>query len=108
MVKNLSQLKKILRKGTCFEIIAHCCPGYVGQKRKVTVANTQGFYSIVPEEPGCKVTLANNGKGSVLWWNKAPFWRFEDGICSCYSSDKEHTEKYLIMAFRITGQEDEG
>ena len=64
MVKNLSQLKKILRKGTCFEIIAHCCPGYVGQKRKVTVANTQGFYSIVPEEPGCKVTLANNGKGS--------------------------------------------
>ena len=52
MVKNLSQLKKILRKGTCFEIIAHCCPGYVGQKRKVTVANTQGFYSIVPEEPG--------------------------------------------------------
>ena len=108
MVKNLSQLKKTLRKGTCFEITAHCHSEYVRQKRRVTAANTQGFYSIVPEEPECRVTLANNGKGSVLWWSKAPFWRFEDGTCSIYSSDKEHTEKYLIMAFRITGQEDEG
>ena len=105
MVKNLSQLKKTLKKGTCFEITAHCRPEYVGQKRKVTAANTQGFYSIVPEEPGCKVTLANNGKGSVLWWSNAPFWEFENGICSIYCNDKEHTEKYIVMSFHITGQE---
>ena len=43
MVKNLSQLKKTLKKGTCFEITGHCRPEYVGQKRKVTVANTQGL-----------------------------------------------------------------
>lgn len=105
MIKNLSQLKKTLKKGTCFEIVAHCRPEYVGQKRKVTVANTQGFYSIVPDEPDCKVTLANNGKGSVLWWSNAPFWEFEDEICSIYCSDKEHTEEFLVMSFRITGQE---
>ena len=63
MVKNLNQLKKTLKKGTCFEITAHCRPEYVGQKRKVTVANTQGFYSIVPDEPDCKVTLANSPCG---------------------------------------------
>ena len=43
MIKNLNQLKKTLKKGTCFEIIGHCREEFVGQKRMVTVANTQGF-----------------------------------------------------------------
>lgn len=62
MIKNLNQLKKTLKKGTCFEIIGHCRKEYVGQKRMVTVANTQGFYSIIPDDPENKITLANNGK----------------------------------------------
>ena len=105
MVKNLNQLKKTIKKGTCLEILVHCRPEFTGQKRRVTMANTQGFYSIVPDEPEHKVSLANNGRGSVLWWSNAPFWKFEDGICSIYCNDKEKTEKYLIMSFRITGQE---
>lgn len=105
MVKNLSQLKKTLKNGTRFVVTAHCRPEYVGQKRRVTLANTQGFYSVVPEEPDCKVTLANNGKGTVLWWSNAPFWEFDDETCSVYCSDQEHTEKFLIMSFRITEQE---
>ena len=105
MVNNLNQLKKILKKGTRFEIIAHCRPECVGQKRQVTVANTQGFYSIVPEEPDCRVTLANDGKGSALWWSKAPYWGFEDGVCSIYCHDKRHTKEFLLMSFRIIEQE---
>lgn len=105
MVKNLNQLKKTIKKGTCLEILVHCRPEFTGQKRKVTLANTQGFYSIVPEEPDCKVTLANNGKGSVLWWSNAPYWGFEDGICSIYCNDKQHTQEFLIMSFRIMEQE---
>ncbi len=105
MVKNLSQLKKTLKKGTCIEITAHCRQEYVGQKRRITVSNTQGFYSIVPAEPECSVSLANNGKGSAVWWSNAPFWEFEDDICSVYCSDKDHTKRFLIMSFRITGQE---
>lgn len=105
MIKNLNQLKKILKKGTCFEIIGHCREEYVGQKRMVTVANTQGFYSIIPDDPENKITLANNGKGSVLWWSKAGFWKFENGVCSVYSSNTEHTEKFLLMSFKVEEKE---
>ena len=104
MVKNLNQLKKALKKGVRFEITGHCLPEYVGQKREVTVSNTQGFYSIIPGEPGSRVSLANNGRGSVLWWSKAPFWEFKDGVCSIYSSVKKRTEDCLIMSFRIEGE----
>ena len=107
MIKNLNQLKKTLKKGICFEITGHCRPECIGQRRMVTLANTQGFYSIVPEEPENKISLANDGKGSVLWWNRAPFWKFENDGCSLYSSDREHTEKFLIMSFRIEEKEGE-
>lgn len=105
MIQNLSQLKKKLKAGTLLEITAHCRPDYSGQKRKVTLANTQGFYSVIPDEPQSKVSLANGGKGSVLWWSKAPFWRFEDGCCCLYDSNTEHTEAHLIMSFRIIDEE---
>lgn len=104
MVKNLSQLKKILKEGARFEIVSHCRPEYVGQKREVTVSNTQGFYSIIPGEPDSRVSLANNGRGSVLWWSRVPFWEFQDGVCSIYNSDEKRTEDYLIMSFRIEGE----
>ena len=68
-------------------------------------ANTQGFYSIVPDEPDHKVSLANDGKGFVLWWCNASDWEFHDGICSIYCKGKEHTEEFLVMSFHITGQE---
>ena len=41
----------------------------------------------------------------MLWWSKAPFWNFSDGVCSIYNSDTKHTEDYLIMAFRVLGEE---
>ncbi|GAA6269375.1 hypothetical protein [Enterocloster alcoholdehydrogenati] len=105
MIKNLSQLKRELKEGTCFEITGHCRPECVGQKRKVTVTNTQGFYSMLPDEPGSSINLANNGRGSVLWWGKSSFWEFKDGICSLFSSEREHTEKYLIISFRLKEKE---
>ncbi len=105
MIQNLAQLKKNLKAGTILEITAHCRPDYVGQKRKITLANTQGFYSVIPDEPQSKVSLANGGKGSVLWWSKAPFWSFENGCCSLYDSDKQHTEGHLIMSFHILNEE---
>ncbi|WP_326975271.1 hypothetical protein [Caproicibacter sp. BJN0012] len=105
MIRNLSQLKKQLRKGTEFVITDHCLSEYIGQRRQVTLSNTQGFYSIVPGEPEHKVSLANNGRGSVLWWSKAPFWQFKDGICGLYNSDTQRTGKYLIVAFRVLDKE---
>lgn len=104
MIQNLSQLKRTLKAGTIFRITAHCRPECAGQKRLVTHSNTQGFYSILPDEPQSKTSLANGGKGSVLWWSKAPFWKFENGVCSIYTSEK-HTEGSLIMSFQILNEE---
>ena len=103
MIKNLSQLKKALAPGAEFEITAHCRPEYVGQRRKVNIANTQGLYSIIPDEPQSKVTTANCGKGSWLGWSKAPFWSFDGDTASIYDSDETHTEKHLIMTIKVGG-----
>lgn len=100
MVKNLSQLKKALKAGVKFKIVAHCREEYVGDLRKVTLANTQGFYSVNAKRMD-NTTTANNGKGSVFWWSNAPFWSFENGLCSVYTSDKQHDSEHLIMSFRI-------
>lgn len=52
-------------------------------------------------QPDHKLSKANNGRGGVLWWSNAPFWRFENGVCAVYQSDKKHTEKELIIGFRV-------
>lgn len=102
MIKNLSQLKKQLTAGTEFEIVKHCRPEQIGEIRRVNIANTQGLYSIIPNEPQSKTTLANGGRGSWLGWSKAPFWEFKpDGTCLLYNSDEKRTEDYLILSIRL-------
>lgn len=101
MIKNLSQLKKALKTKPRLEITGHCLKEYVGQIRRVTLANTVGFYSVMEGQPDHKISRANNGLGSVLYWSNAPFWRFQDGVCSVYNSDAEQDERHLIMAFRV-------
>lgn len=101
MIKSLSELKRVLKTKPRLEITGHCREDYVGQIRRVTLANTVAFYSIMDSQPDHKISLANNGLGSQMLWSKAPFWRFRDGICSVYNSDSEHDQKHLIMAFRI-------
>ena len=101
MIKNLSQLKKVLKTKPRLEITGHCFKEYVGQIRRVTLANTVGFYSTMDGQPDHKISRANNGLGSQLFWSNAPFWRFQDGVCSVYSSDTEQDERHLIMAFRV-------
>lgn len=105
MIKNLFQLKKALEADTMLEITAHCRSDYIGQRRRVTLANTQGFYSVIADEPESKVSLANGGKGSWLAWSNAPFWQFENDVCAIYSSDKHRTEDYLVIAFRVLRKE---
>lgn len=104
MVNHLSQLKRALKVCPRLEIIKHCREECMGEIRRVTLANSQGFYSVVDGQPNHKISRANNGKGSVLWWSKAPFWRFENVVCALYDSDTDHTESHLIMAFRILDQ----
>ena len=62
MIKNLNQLKRSLKTRTRFQIIAHWRPEYVGQLREVTEINTQGFYSVVADEPNHEVSKSNGSK----------------------------------------------
>lgn len=101
MIQNLSQLKKVLKTKPLIEITGHCREGYTGQIRRVTLANTVAFYSVMDGQPDHKISLANNGLGSQMLWSKAPFWDFREGVCSVYNSDTEHDGKHLIMAFRV-------
>lgn len=101
MIKNLNQLKKVLKDCPRLEIVGHCRPECVGQVRRVTLANTQGFYSVVDGQPDHKISRGNNGLGAVLWWDKATSWSFEGAICSVYENGAKHTQDHLIMAFRV-------
>lgn len=101
MIKNLAQLKKMLKGLPRLEITGHCRPECVGQIRRVTLANTQGFYSVVDGQPEHKISLGNDGLGTVLWWDKASSWCFDGVTCSIYERNAEHTPENLIMAFRL-------
>lgn len=101
MIKNLSQLKKALVKGAEFEFVRHCQPNLIGECRRVNCVKTTGIYSIVPDEPDNKATLANNGLGMWLAWDKASFWEFEDGTCTLYDNAEEHTERHIIFAIKV-------
>lgn len=101
MVRNLTQLKRTLKDCPRLEIVGHCRPECVGQVRRVTLANTQGFYSVVDGQPEHRISKGNNGRGSILWWGSAKSWEFDGEICSAYECGSEHTQDGLIMAFRV-------
>ena len=104
MIKNLNQLKRRLRPGTRLEVTGHCRPGCIGQLREVTWVNTQGFYTKILTPPDPRINVANDGRGSLIWWGPAGTWEFEDGVCSSYTYGK-HTAEALIMAFRVLEKE---
>ena len=106
MIKNLNQLKKAMKGNPRFQIIAHCRKECIGEIRQVTQTNTTGFYSSVTGNPEDRTCTANHGLGLILWWNRAPFWSFQDGVCSAYDSDTTHTEDHLSMAFRILDEQE--
>ena len=81
-IKNLAQLKKAFAEGHDFKILEHWRPENIGQVRHIRKLQTNGFYSIVPDEPDNRITLANNGLGSWMEYGKAANWTFENGICT--------------------------
>ena len=105
MVKNLSQLKRTLQTGAQFRVIDHGRPECVGEEREVTYANTQGFYSIVPNDTNCRTSLANNGRGSHMWWSSAPYWEFKDGVCTQYLSDTKRTKEHMVISLKVVEKE---
>ena len=102
IIKNLNQLKKVLRPGVEFEVVLHSRPECVGQIRRVTKVNTTGFYTTIPSEPDNKANAGNGGVGLYCDWGPARYWTFDaEGVCAKYSNYK-YTPNEIIMAFKIT------
>jgi hypothetical protein len=81
-IKSLADVKRAINEGRCFTIVKHHLhPEMSGQRRKANVIQTNGFYSVIPDEPNHLVSLANNGKGYWIDYGKASEWKFENGIC---------------------------
>ena len=104
MIKNLNQLKRTLRPGVWLEVTGHRRPSCIGQLQEVTWINTNGFYTKILTLPDPRINAANDGRSSLLWWGPADTWEFENGVCRSYICG-EHTEKALIMAFRVLEKE---
>jgi hypothetical protein len=81
-IKTLADVKRAIKNGFCFTIKKHYIkPECDGQTRKPNVVQTNGFYSVIPNEPEHPISLANNGKGYWLEYGKASEWSFENGVC---------------------------
>jgi hypothetical protein len=81
-IKNLSQLKRVLREGHDFIIVKHFIkPEYTGQIRKVNIMQTNGMYSIDSVNFKNPINNANGGRGTWLEFGKAKDWKFENGLC---------------------------
>lgn len=76
---NLSQLKKALASGHDFKIIEHFVrPECNGQIRSVNKMQTNGFYSVVKNDPDNRYSKANRGFGSWCEFGKAAEWLFTE------------------------------
>jgi len=100
-IHNLTQLKAVMKVHPKFEIVDHCRPECIGQIRRVTLANTQGFYSAIEGQPEHTISRGNGGLGSILWWDKATSWDFRDGLCTQYYKGEEHVAQNVTISFRI-------
>lgn len=101
-IKNLAQLKRALTVGTEFEITSYIRDDVVNQLRRVNDADTTAIYSIRPDVPDDNsTTLANNGRGSYLPWEKASDWEFVNGSCTAYRRGMEHTEENKLFSIKV-------
>lgn len=78
-IKNLNQMKKAIAAGRKFRIINHYIhEDYTGQIRKPNVIQTNGFYSIVENDPNGRIFDLNFGKGIWHEYGKAKDYEFTD------------------------------
>ena len=81
MIQNLSQFKKAMKEGKRFQIIEHFnFPERNGEIRKPNVVQTNGMYTILPENPDNELNKANKGRGSWIAFGKASDYTFCNGL----------------------------
>lgn len=101
-IKNLSQLKKILVKGKKYRVIKHCIRDeYSGQLRYINIKQTNGMYSKIVDDPDCKVSNCNHGKGIWSDFGKATNWVFKDNLCTFFDKYYINEKEKVVEIFTI-------
>jgi hypothetical protein len=101
-IKNLSQLKRAINENASFTIVKHYMhPEFDGQIRTPNVKQTNGFYSVIKDNPDHFVSKANYGKGYWLTYGKAGEWEFVDGICRHFINRMRNGNAERIPVFEI-------
>lgn len=99
MVKNLSQLKRKIASYSVFMIRNHRVPEYIGQKRKPVKVQTNGFYSVVINNPESRFSIEKNKKGIWIEYGKAADWEFDQNVCHKYLG--RHIPENLVWSIEF-------
>ncbi len=79
-IKNLAELKRIIKPGTEIKALSHANhPEIVGLTREVINVQTNGFYSVIKDQPEHRFSQCNYGKGFWSPFEKASCYEF-DGL----------------------------
>lgn len=97
-VQNLSQLKKAFASGHDFKIIEHFNrPECNGQIRHITKLQTNGFYSVIKDDPDNRWSKANDGLGA---W--CEFGTLNGQELLIYEIDPADNRKHIKYSCSIT------
>ena len=95
------QILRIMQENPKIEITAHRHPEYVGKIRRITISNSEGFYSVVEGQPEHELSRRNRGKGSYTGMWSSKHLALNNDICTVFNHSKKPEEKELFLAFRI-------
>ena len=93
---NLSRVKRAVQKKKRFIIKDHHKKVYVGQVREPHIIQSNGFYSVVADQPEHEISRVNNGKGSWIDYGKASDWDFTEKGGRYYRNGLAHIPENLI------------
>jgi hypothetical protein len=96
MIKNLTQLKKVIKDGTKIIICDYRDKKNISETTIVRGYNFAEFYvdetsNIKPEDV--------RGRYFTIPWQMASMWKFNNGLCKLYLGDKDN--KYLFISFIV-------
>ena len=88
-ISNLAQFKRAINNGMEYTVVEHFVkPRLSGTRRKPTKVQTNGYYSIVPDDPDHEVSRANGGLGYMNWYGKASDWQFDGDTATQYKKGR--------------------
>lgn len=94
-IKNITQFKKYNHVGMNFEVVSHShFKDMIGKIRQVTKIQSNGFYSVIKDEPTNKYSMKNNGLGVFTDYSKAKYYQFDKNMITCFD-DRNPTNEVL-------------